>query len=269
MKYHPAKQSAAFTLIELLVVIAIIAILAALLLPALAKAKAKAEGIYCMNNTKQLALACIMYAGDNADTLVRNAEGMEAMTGATNSWITGWLDWNSGIPAGANTNHSYLTAGTLGPYVAKSTGIFKCPSDREPSDIGPRNRSVSMNGAMGDGNKASRYGGFFYATKMSQLTRPGPSMAWLLVDEHPDSINDGCFYLNPLAGPFNYKWDDLPGSSHNGACGFAFADGHSEIKKWMESATKRGVAHAPISGTMACPNSRDYAWMASRTPQKP
>ena len=232
---------AGFTLIELLVVIAIIAILAALLLPALAKARDKAQGVYCLNNTKQLALAWTMYFHDNNDRLVINLHGGEAQGGAGDpiygkGWVEGWLDWTTRAD---NIDYDFLVNDSwarMGAYVAKSRKIFKCPADnflsspQKAAKWPERVRSLSSNIGVGAGNASTGPWGSIYQhyLKYTELTYPGPSGTWVYVDEHPDSINDAGFFNPQHSGQIT----DTPATYHNRACGFSFADGHSEIHKW-------------------------------------
>src|SRR5437899_7123712 len=143
-------KRAGFTLIELLVVIAIIAILAAMLLPALARARQKAQGVYCLGNQKQLTLAWIMYSDDYQGKLVPNHDG--GTTSYDLSWVPGWLDFNPDNTA--NTNIQYLLSSKIGPYT-KNPGIYKCPADTylclERNQKLPRVRSVGMNGFIEGG----------------------------------------------------------------------------------------------------------------------
>jgi len=244
------------------VVIAIIAILAALLLPALGRAKAKAQGIYCINNLKQVQLAVFMYTGDNGDKFPENP----GSTITSNSRVTGDLTWD--LPPSAanpdNTNTARLTEGEIGPYVAKSVGIFKCPADVHPGAKGPRVRSISMNGFVGDvlDINGGLNPGWRRFLKTSDCNAPGPSLTWVILDECPDSLNDDFFSVLMQTGA---KWTDVPASTHNGAGGFSFADGHAEIKKWLDANTM-----APVQRVNPCPDNgknspNDIVWLQQRS----
>jgi prepilin-type N-terminal cleavage/methylation domain-containing protein len=261
-RFHAREQG--FTLIELLVVIAIIAILAAMLLPALGKAKCKANQISCMSNMKQLTTALVLYTGDSGDYYPSNS-AVNPFGANLGNWVTGWLDWGSGQPIGANTNTDYLAAGSLGPYMSRNLGCYKCPADIYPGQNGPRIRSVSFNSFFGDyAGKMKDFGYDAYRVfnKTTQVTLPGPSMTFTFLDECPDSINDGLFQVNP---GLNSAWSDVPGSVHCGGCALAYADGHAEVRKWLDGNTKlpvRKITGCPAYGLTSV---KDHPWLAERT----
>jgi len=259
-KPRRTKKPTAFTLIELLVVIAIIAILAAMLLPALAKAKQKAQGVMCLSNTKQMMVAWYTYAHDNNDRCVYNKG--TAGTDLQN-WVGNVMSWGNDS---RNTNKTLITDAKLGPYTARNLGIYKCPADTTPSDAGPRTRSLSMNAFVGDKGDQGPINQY-YQQYLKLTTFRNPSGIFVVLDEHPDSINDGWFVFCNAADPGERTvWSDLPASYHNGAGGFSFADGHSEIKKWLVATTKRPV----MKNTTGFPitvgaDKRDIDWVAERT----
>jgi len=281
MNINPPPQrhaaSRGFTLIELLVVIAIIAILAAMLLPALSKAKAQTEGVKCMNNSHQMTYGWLMYAADNNDKCCNNfgvsqTDGVEAAQFDT--WVDDVMDWGATGLSLQNTNEHLLVVGQLGYYMGKSIGAYKCPADKflAPAQIRAhfpyRLRSFSMSqyfGHFSNGGDPTYIGQCWGDTGSRQWLKVGsitkPAWFYLFLDEHPDSINDGYFAPGSIqyagAGaqkaPVSFNgntFGDIPASYHNGACGFTFPDGHSEIHKWQDTRRPgrpgQGVKGVPV-----------------------
>jgi len=271
-----SRSKPGFTLIELLVVIAIIAVLAALLLPSLTNAKIKAQSINCMSNYRQLQFCWTMYADDNNGALPPNESssggGRAGYLGTTNSWIQGnaWTDTDT-----ANIQNSLLF-----PY-DKSVLIYKCPADRATvRDQGtiPRVRSVSLNRFMNSLTGPENTGTCWQ--KYSQIRSPAPSKAFVFIDEHENSIGNGLFSVSkrtsPLPATWTWHWEGFPSLRHGHGCGLSFADGHSEIWKFLEPRTFE-IGASDVSGIPdhwlqdrdVSPGDRDLSRVFDATPILP
>ena len=280
------NTATAFTLIELLIVIAIIAILAALLLPALSRAKQRAHGIYCLNNTRQFMVATLLYAGDSNDQLPPN--GDDDLDGIF--WVAG----NMKSPPEARNPNYYMDSRTasLSPY-ARSIDVYRCPSDKSTVAVGgvtyPRYRSYAMNAAVGtiagsdierlngqpvwgswlDGSGTHRanqpwrtYG------KLAHITDPGPSDLWVFLDEDERSIDLGSFNVSMIATTTSMV--DWPGTYHNFAANFAFADGHVAAHHWKDLRTRKIPLPTNMNGlnrptAQGNPNNPDILWLQQHT----
>jgi len=267
----PLPKKRAFTLIELLVVIAIIAILAAMLLPALGRAKLKTQGISCMNNLRQMMLGWRMYPDDFNDVLLASRDYSGDGLRRTN-WCAGWLDF-SASPSNWDVNQD-VAKSPLMPYISnKAFAVWKCPADNAAVVVSgerrPRVRSNSMSQVFDEGlwlPGAPGGGPWRVYGKLNQIVNP--SKTWVFDDEHPDSLNDAaCAVQMAKPGATAAMIIDFPASYHGGACGFSFADGHAEIHKWIGKTIQPPVRY---NGTLvlvvpAGNSVKDVIWWSEMT----
>jgi prepilin-type N-terminal cleavage/methylation domain-containing protein/prepilin-type processing-associated H-X9-DG protein len=267
-------QIGAFTLIELLVVMAVVGILASLLITAVHSVRAKAHSIVCLNHHKQLTTAFFLYVDENEDALPYNYGVADTKRTVAQqkflNWVNNVMSWELDAD---NTNTTWIQNGGLGPYLSGEVSPFRCPSDNVLSDVQraagwkARVRSISMNAMLGYAGQFTKggtnvnnpdYRQFFRLTEI-----PDPSRIFVLIEEHPDSINDG-YFLNRIE---DREWTDLPASYHEGGAHLAYADGHIERHKWTHASTKAPAR--PDAAALPRPVTEeeraDYDWLMERT----
>ncbi len=278
------KRQPAFTLIELLVVIAIIGILASLLLPALAKAKAKTQGVQCMNNHRQLLLAWRMYTDDNNGQLLFASPSLTSPKLDPYVWVLGWMDFNRSNPSNWDLNQD-IKKSPLWPYCGKAAGIWKCPADQSTirplsgpfkGQRLPRVRSMSMNlwvgGFGGEDAGFSGAGVWRVYLRASDMVDPGPTRTFIFLDMREDSIDIGNFATDMRGWPDKPQqtgFFDYPAGYHNRAGGLSFADGHSQIRRWIDPRTTPGlVRDGLIPDYLPSPRNKDIVWLQEHCTRK-
>jgi len=247
------SKNTGFTLVELLALIAVISILAGLLLPALAKAKARAQRIACVSNLKQFGVAFQLYAGDQNDAVLPNRDGQKVPLGET--WVEGWL----GVPGPDCTNTLFLQRSLMGQYLGDAK-VWRCPSSARTVPVAsvtqPRVRTVSLNGFVGSPTNLPDMRCY---RRLSEITRPSPSDTLIFLDERVETINDGSFGMQwDFDGnqPGAWMLRDKPTIMHDHAANLTFADGHVETHRWRDPRT----INAPRNDALM-PGNQDVVWL--------
>jgi len=265
------RREPGFTLVELLVVIAIIAILAAMLLPSLTGAKSRAQGFQCLNNHRQLALAWRMYSDDNSDRIPYASEDATDPRTRTATWVRGLMNFDPANLSNWNPDVD-IKKSPIWPYCGNNLGIWKCPADRSAVVVRgiskPRVRSMSMNLFLGGwgGGPNEDLTVMPYKVYLTQSQIAPPSKIFVFLDMREDSIDIGNFEVN-MSGyspprPAAYGFFDLPGFYHAQACGFSFADNHSEIKRWRDPRTTPPLVQGGlIPDVFQSSKNQDVAWL--------
>jgi prepilin-type processing-associated H-X9-DG protein len=274
----------AFTLTELISILAMLLILGAIQWPSMANTHGKGPVASCLDNHRQLVRAWESYAQDNEGRLVGNLDGgnVSTLSNSNRTWVLGWIDLNIGSDSvfpqayggRANTNMFVLSQlSPLSPYLGHRADVFKCPADKSLSPgthVAPRVRSVSMNSYMGENRPyTSAYRQF---KRISEITEPKPSHAFVFTDEREDSINDGVLWVN-MAGydpttPSRYTIVDYPADWHNRGANLSFADGHTETWRWQDARTMPRHHGAPIPLGVASPDNPDVARIQAATTRR-
>ena len=258
------QAGAGFSQVDLLAVLVVLALLGLLLSPALARTRATDQTLQCRNNLRQLIHGWRMYAEDNSDKLPNCF-----------AWVGGYLSYDANNPN--NTNINYLVNGLLRSYVT-NPAVYKCPADQSQAVEGgiklPRVRTYSMSqsfcnaneGHLEDSDSPPNY--WRHYLKTTDMVAPAPVNLWVMLDENPDSVNDGAFAVAMSRNnPTSDRWMDGPSPLHDGGCGFAFADGHYEIKKWTDPRTLalKVTYTTRFPGGISQPNNNDIQWVKDRT----
>jgi prepilin-type processing-associated H-X9-DG protein len=278
---NQTQQPPAFTLIELLVILLMIALLGLTLVPGAAKIKPNTKAIQCQNNLRQLTEAWTMYSADYNDRVANNFGVDQTLStiqaGRLENWVNNVMTWgaSSATTDVSNTNVAWVTGGVLGKYLGNVTSAYQCPSDKylSPPQVAAgwsgRMRSISMNAVFGrfsTGTDPTANGlnwvNAQYVQYLKQARVPKPARTWLVIDEHPDSINDGYFDNNPDST----YWGDIPSSLHNGGCSLSFTDGHTELRRWQSPTSWYRVQFSyPATRAFDTLGRADYAWYLSRS----